>query len=65
MLPTCGKCSHYFVTHDKARPWGCRKFGFKSHRLPSVEVKNSTGIDCAYYRSKRLKSTPEREPHGK
>ena len=52
MIISCAKCSHYFVTHQKERPWGCRKFGFKSKILPNLLVKSSTGMECAYYSEK-------------
>jgi hypothetical protein len=49
---TCYNCLYYFVTHEKNRPWGCKKFGFKSKFLPSQEVFKATGTDCAYYLQK-------------
>ena len=39
---------------------GCKKFNFKSTRLPSQEVKHSTGMDCAYYSQKIVNSTSEK-----
>tara|TARA_Y200000002_G_scaffold172833_1_gene142611 strand:- start:287 stop:421 length:135 start_codon:yes stop_codon:yes gene_type:complete len=30
------------------RPWGCKKFGFTSKTLPSLEVFMTTGTECAY-----------------
>lgn len=61
----CGKCIHYHVTHDPSRPWGCKKFGFKSWRLPSHEVKYSTGMDCTYFKEKMIKNRSERDHNGK
>lgn len=46
---SCQGCSHFFVTHDRQRPWGCRKFGFKGKSLPALVVFQSTGMHCAYY----------------
>ena len=60
MQIACGKCEFYYVTHDKTRPWGCKKFNFKSTRLPSQEVKQSTGMDCAYFSQKIVNSTSEK-----
>ncbi len=44
----CHGCAHYFVTHDRNRPYGCAKFGFKTKSLPSQVVIESTGMQCAY-----------------
>ena len=46
---SCRGCMHFFVTHDRQRPWGCRKFGFKGKSLPALVVFQSTGMHCAYY----------------
>ena len=45
----CFNCTYFFVTHDKKRPWGCKKFNFKSRSLPSQSVLMTTGTDCAYH----------------
>tara|TARA_B110001452_G_C14820134_1_gene286284 strand:- start:84 stop:275 length:192 start_codon:yes stop_codon:yes gene_type:complete len=45
---TCNKCVYFYITYKKERPWGCKKFGFISKFSPSVEVFNTTGIECAY-----------------
>ena len=47
-LVRCYGCAHYFVTHDRKRPHGCAKFGFKTKSLPSQVVIESTGMQCAY-----------------
>ena len=51
-IVTCHGCSYFFITHRKQRPWGCKKFGFISKILPSLEVSMTTGMECAY----RIKS---------
>ncbi len=48
----CFACVHHFITHDKSRPYGCRKFGFKGQFLPSRSVVQATGMKCAYYQQK-------------
>jgi len=45
----CHKCRHYYVTWEKEHPHGCRAIGFKSVRLPSMEVKASSGKECLYF----------------
>ena len=57
MRISCAHCEYYFVTHDPGRPWGCKRFGFKSHVLPNFAVKNATGMDCAYYCMKKNRVT--------
>ena len=64
MQISCGKCKFYFVTHDVSRPWGCGKFRFKSKNLPSHEVKQSTGMDCAYFSEKAFIKNTERQSNG-
>jgi len=46
---TCNQCIHLFITHDPRRRWGCRKFGFKSSKIPYQEVIATTGMKCAYF----------------
>lgn len=49
----CSDCSHFFVTYDMYKPWGCRHFGFKSKKLPAQVVNEASGTNCA---SKVIKS---------
>lgn len=49
----CKKCKYYYVTWDTAKPNGCKAYGFKSKQLPSVVVKNSSGIDCSFFELKQ------------
>lgn len=51
-FPVCTRCEHYFVTWDEARPHGCRAFGFKSKKRPSVEVYENSGIQCTMFQAK-------------
>ena len=51
-LVVCNGCQYFYVTYKKQRPWGCKKFGFISKILPSLEVSMTTGMECAY----RIKS---------
>ncbi|MED5531462.1 MAG: hypothetical protein VYA61_03750 [Pseudomonadota bacterium] len=51
---SCHNCRHFFITHDKFRPWGCSNFGFKSPNLPSHIVFSTTGTTCAYFKKKDL-----------
>jgi hypothetical protein len=47
--PQCRNCKNYFITYDPAKPHGCRALGFKSQRLPSMVVFESSGIACQLF----------------
>ena len=51
----CNDCLSLFITHDPRRRWGCRKFGFKSSKIPYQEVIATTGMKCAYYKKRIVK----------
>ncbi len=48
----CRKCKHFYITWNKKFPYGCRIIGFKSRKLPSMEVKMTSGIDCKKFSKK-------------
>lgn len=52
MRPNCIKCKYYYVTWDRAKPKGCKYFGFKSLAMPSMVVFKSSGEDCQAFESK-------------
>jgi hypothetical protein len=45
----CYKCTYYYITWDAAFPKGCKFYGFKSLNLPSILVKQSTGLSCGNF----------------
>jgi len=49
----CVTCAHYYVTWDKSFPRGCRLFEFKTSKLPSQLVRESTGDHCKNYVEKK------------
>ncbi|WP_438318953.1 uracil-DNA glycosylase [Sporosarcina sp. FA9] len=49
----CFECQHFFVTWEQQNPRGCRAHGFKSRPLPSVIVKQSSGMDCLLFQQKK------------
>lgn len=51
--PDCFACAHFYVTWDERFPRGCRVLGFKSRRLPSAVVKESSGSTCQLFRPKK------------
>lgn len=42
----CSKCKYFHVTWDKHFPKGCKLFGFKSTKPPSITVFEATGKKC-------------------
>ena len=47
--PNCYKCSHFYVTYKTRFPYGCKAFRVISKKLPYLEVKGISGIDCALF----------------
>jgi len=48
----CQRCKFYYVTWESGKPHGCKAYQFKSQQIPSVVVKQSSGIDCSFYQLK-------------
>ncbi|RMH52763.1 MAG: uracil-DNA glycosylase [Zetaproteobacteria bacterium] len=44
--PDCRRCRHLQITWQPERPYGCRAFGFRSKRLPALEVRLASGTPC-------------------
>ena len=49
----CYRCEYLFITHEKNKRYGCRKFGFKGPYFPSITVFSTTGTKCAYFKLKK------------
>jgi len=49
---SCRLCRHYRVSWDPKAPHACTILGFKSLRMPSVEVYESSGIECQLFQPK-------------
>ncbi|ATP38916.1 uracil-DNA glycosylase [Solibacillus sp. R5-41] len=49
----CFKCQYFRVTWDQNNPRGCSAYGFKTKQLPSVLVKQSSGMDCLKFVAKK------------
>lgn len=54
-LINCFFCVHFYITYDIKYPYGCRTMGFKSARMPSVDVFNNSQMDCAGFVRKEVK----------
>ncbi|RKJ65851.1 uracil-DNA glycosylase [Butyricicoccus sp. 1XD8-22] len=46
MRINCFQCQYFKVTWDQNNPRGCTAYGFKTKQLPSVVVKQSSGMEC-------------------
>jgi hypothetical protein len=51
----CFSCRHFYITHDRPFPYGCRAAGFKSRGIPSVQVLKHSGIECQMFQRKKEK----------
>ncbi|MBF0497059.1 MAG: uracil-DNA glycosylase [Deltaproteobacteria bacterium] len=52
--PNCFACVNFYVTWEKQFPYGCRAMNFKSKKIPSLVVFESTGAECyAFVEKKR------------
>ena len=57
MIPTCHRCIYYFITWQVNFPHGCRAMGFKSRRLPLLDVRRAMqGQMCLAFKAKKNKS---------
>ena len=48
----CFDCKHFFVTWEPSQPKGCKAYGFKSVRMPSVVVEGESGKECTLFKPK-------------
>ena len=50
--PDCGQCMHYYITHDRVFPYGCRALGIKGKRKPCLDVLDASGEPCLAFTPK-------------
>ena len=55
MQINCFNCVHFRVTWDQMNPRGCAAYGMKSKQIPSIVVKQASGLDCMKFQPKRLR----------
>ncbi|MGB9730665.1 MULTISPECIES: uracil-DNA glycosylase [Calditerrivibrio] len=48
----CFDCQYLVITWDKNFPYACKRLGFKSKLLPSLEVKKDSKIECLFFEKK-------------
>ncbi|AJK89504.1 uracil-DNA glycosylase [Lysinibacillus fusiformis] len=46
MKANCFQCHFFKVTWDPQTPRACVAYGFKTKQIPSVVVKQSSGMEC-------------------
>ena len=54
MQINCFYCVHFRVTWDPVNPRGSAAYGMKSKQIPSIVVKQASGLDCMKFQSKRM-----------
>ena len=50
--PNCHRCRFFRVTWDESTPYACRAFGFRSRRIPSAVVRDTSGEACQLFEPK-------------
>lgn len=60
--PSCRGCRFHYITYEEEWPYGCRAFEFKSRRLPSLVVLESSGEPCRAFEARS--SEPGGRPNG-
>ncbi|MDX9894978.1 hypothetical protein [Desulfofustis limnaeus] len=64
-MPVCRLCRYYFITHDPARPYGCRAMGFKSRHNPAHVVFASSGMACQVFQPRDATPGSSEGPAGR
>ena len=62
--PICNECQHFYITYKPKFPYGCKAFQVISKKLPYLEVKNISVINCALF-SKRNKNVTIKNKKGR
>lgn len=56
----CRCCTHFFITHQPAFPYGCRAMDFKSRRLPEEAVRSALAdLPCQSFTAKPVRRSKE------
>lgn len=53
--PNCRGCVSFEITWDFTFPYGCKAMGFKTRKIPSMEVYEASGIHCQMFQPKPTK----------
>jgi hypothetical protein len=49
----CFDCIYFFVTWDDKFPRGCKAMDFKTKKIPSILVRESSGAECTRFKAKK------------
>lgn len=60
--PNCYHCQGFYVTHQPARPYGCRIMGFISSTFPATEVRLASGQPCRAWQPKATQKPGGKKP---
>lgn len=63
MKPLCRNCKYFQISWDASMPNGCRLYAIKSKQMPSVIVKQSSGVECLGFEVKPAKKN-QQNPYG-
>lgn len=45
----CLTCKYYYISWDVHFPYGCKAMGFKSRKMPLLEILQISGQQCLSY----------------
>ena len=60
----CHNCKFFYITYKPNFPYGCKAFAVMSKKIPYLEVKNISGINCALF-SNKIKNDNVKNKKGK
>jgi len=60
----CFNCKYFYTTWDVNNPRGCTAFGFKTIRLPSLVVLETSGDPCHKFQSKAKPPPKKKKKNG-
>ena len=49
---SCTRCKHFYITWNKRRPYGCRRWNVIAAQHPCVAVLAASGMPCHLYEPK-------------
>jgi hypothetical protein len=49
----CRRCNFFYITWDKRFPYGCKAMGFKTALMPSMEVRQASGVGCLRFEPRK------------
>jgi len=48
----CSSCKYFYITWDRALPYGCKAMGFKSKTMPYMVTRQLSQTECQSYEVK-------------